>query len=353
MDNRMDRCPFDRLLAMTLLVLAGCAGQPAPKTASSGQPPPPPIVHLLCHAGTRSVGFAAVGVPEGERPVAAALTPRYAWVLFQPARLLRVDRAGGATVQMLVGGDRETWDALDADPLDGSVWIGEEHPFSLHHVTPDLRLTTVEVQRVQGDGTFNRLLVGRDALYVSAAGADDQVWRIERTGHFLAKAFPSRHEETEGEPSRFGRGFSHLAHSPDGGVVFWDGAQGKAFAPDASGAWVPSAVNWFDADPSPGRAVKGVGVGSKDEMWYLYEGGFRTLFFWKGQPIFLSSHASGIKNSATVLVVPASGGGEPRELFDRCDKAYFLDVVSDTTGYLALTHEGAVIGDFASSPDLP
>jgi len=76
MDNRMDRCPFDGLLAMTLLVLAGCAGQPAPKAARSGQPPPPPIVHLLCHAGTRSVGFAAVGVPEGERPVAAALTPR-------------------------------------------------------------------------------------------------------------------------------------------------------------------------------------------------------------------------------------------------------------------------------------
>jgi hypothetical protein len=67
----------------------------------------------------------------------------------------------------------------------------------------------------------------------------------------------------------------------------------------------------------------------------------------------LSSHASGLKASATVLVVPASGGGEARELFDRCDKAYLLDVVSDTTGYVALTHEGAVIGDFATSPDLP
>ncbi|HEY8022787.1 MAG TPA: hypothetical protein VIH93_16885 [Thermoanaerobaculia bacterium] len=360
MSNAPHRPAFRCLLGSTLLALAACAGQPAPRTVSPipASPPvqaaasPAPIVHLFCQPGSRSVDFAAVGVPQGEPPIAVALSPSYVWVLFQPARLLRVDRAGGSTVQMLVGDTGERWDALDVDPLDGSVWIGEEHPFSLHHVSPDLHRTTVKVRRVQGDGAFSRLLAARDALYVSAAGADQQVWRLGRDGGVLDRAFPSAHPEAAAEPRRLEVGASRLVHDGEGGVVFWDGAMRRAFARKETG-WAPSAVHWFDGERDRATAVKGVGVGTKSELWYVDGWDFRSLIFWKGRPVFLGTYAMGSKGMANLLVVPAADGGPAHELFDQCGDARLADAASDATGYVGLTGRGVVIGDFATSPDLP
>lgn len=355
MSNVHHRRTFRWLAGSVLLAPTAwmaCAGQPAPKTAIPLAKTAAPIVHLLCHDGVRRVDFAAVGVPQGEKPAGVAITPRYVWVLFHPARLLRIERGGGSTVQMLVGGEGEAWNGLDVDPLDGSLWIGEEHPMSLHHVTEGLRLASVKLQRVQGDGSFLSLLAARDALYLHVSG-ESQVWRFDRSGRFLDKAFPGHPEEPSAEPRRLGGGSSHLVHAADGGILFWDGVQGRAFSPDARGAWAPSEVHWFDGEPSSSRAVQGAGVGTQDEMWFLYDGGYRSLFFWKGQPVFLSSHANGLKESAVVLVVPAPGGGEPRALLDACGRAYVLDVASDATGYAALRQEDLVMDDFATSPDLP
>jgi len=344
------------VLAAVLLALAACAAQPAPRSAGAAvkpAQPPPTFVKLLCNPAARTVSFADVGVPQDEGPRAVALTPRYVWVLFRPARLLRVDRDGGAAVQMLVGADGQDWETLDADPLDGSIWIGEVHPFSLHHVSPDLRLATVRVERVRGDGSFRALLAARDALYVSAFGAKEQVWRLDRAGHVLSQDFPAPPEPesprhlSHPEPSEL---FRHA----DGRILFSDGAQRKIYAWGPGGSWVQTeAQPGEDVEPSGATAVKGVGVGSRSEMWYLDQG-YHAPFAWKGRTIFLGGHASGIKSSATVLVVPAAApGGEPRELYESCGGAYIWRVAGDAKGYVALTQRGAIVGDFATAPDLP
>jgi hypothetical protein len=359
----MRRRLLRHLAALPLPLLTACAGQPAPQApvvkpgiVKAPDAPAPPLVHLLCHPGIRTTAFADIGVPQGEEAVAVALTPRYVWVLFRPARLLRVDRAGGSAVQMLVGGDGETWEILDADPLDGSVWIGEAHPFSLHHVSPDLRLSTVRVERVAGDGSFQSLLASPDALYVSAFGAKDQVWRLDRTGRILSQAFPApSHEPEPAAPRRLDRRWtSGLFRDADGRVLFSDGAQRKVFAWGAEG-WVETAPRQSADFETAGQAtmVKGVGVGSRGEMWYLDRGRGQP-FAWKGRPILLGSHATGVRSGATVLVVPsATAGGEPRELLEPCGGAFISQVATDGTGYVALTDKGAIVGDFATAPDLP
>jgi hypothetical protein len=353
------------VLLPPLALLAACAAQPAPKapgapqapkTAATPQVPAPALAHLLCNPAARTVTFDGSGVPEGEQPRAVALTPRYVWVLFHPARLLRVDRAGGASVQMVVGDDGQEWDALNADPLDGSVWLGEVHPFSLHHVSPDLRLSTVRVERAKGDGSFSALLAAPDALYVSPFGAKDQVWRLDRAGHVLSQAFPAPPPAPEtADPRHLDRSvFSGLVRDADGRVLFVDGANGKVFAWGGEG-WVETARQ-RSADLAPAdraTTVKGVGVGSRGEMWYV-EHGLGQPFSWKGRTILLGSHATGVRNGATVLVVPpAAPGGEPRDLLEPCDGAFIFEVKSDATGYVALTERGAIVGDFATAPDLP
>src|SRR4051812_47287851 len=90
-------------LAAVLLLLAACASAPVPAPGPAPRPfrVPPPLspaplppkpLRLFCGETAKDLPFKSMGVPAEEDPVDVALTPRYVWVLFQPARLLRIDR---------------------------------------------------------------------------------------------------------------------------------------------------------------------------------------------------------------------------------------------------------------------
>lgn len=183
------------------------------------------------------------------------------------------------------------------------------------------------------------------------------MWRLDRAGHVLSRAFPAPPPEPPpADPRRLERREPWgLFRDADGRVLFADGAQRKVFAWGAEGAWVET-VPRRSAEPEPSgeaTAVKGVGVGSRGEMWYV-DRGYGIPFTWKGRTLILGTHATGVRSSATVLLVPpATPGGEPRELYEPCGGAYISRVTSDATGYVALTDRGAIVGDFATAPDLP
>ncbi len=119
------------LLSLPLLLLCSCASAP---TASPAAPAPPaapraapaaaaapaaPKAARICHPKARFVSFTSLGVPEEERAIDLASTEDHDFVLFAPARLLRLSReAGQVKVEMVLGATGSHWKAIALDPLD-------------------------------------------------------------------------------------------------------------------------------------------------------------------------------------------------------------------------------------------
>ena len=166
-----------------LLLLSSCATAPAPSQPGSAPAAPNKVerVSVICHGGASAAQFEDLGVPQGERPIAVALGPQHAYVLFGE-RLLRVSRLDGKIkAEMTLGKEGESWTAMDVDPADGSVWLASDK-FVMRKIAPNWASRAVKLQRVEGDGGFDQLLVAEDALYASPICADDAVWRIDREG---------------------------------------------------------------------------------------------------------------------------------------------------------------------------
>jgi hypothetical protein len=180
-------------LLAACLPLVSCASSPGAAPAVPAPAPAEPATsNVICHPGAKQAVFTELGVPGEETPVDVAIAEPYVYVLFQPARLLRLklpsQGEGGLQVQMQLGRD-EIWSSMDVDPRDGSLWIAGNH-FVLRHFTPQGGASTVPLQRVAGDGGFNRLMVAADAIYAAPVCAEDGLWRIDRQGKILSSTFP-------------------------------------------------------------------------------------------------------------------------------------------------------------------
>jgi hypothetical protein len=347
------------------------AAPPAAQAAVPAAAPPAPrsvTSNVICHPGAHQAVFAQLGVPGDERPVDLAMAGPYVYVLFEPARLLRVKLPGagesGLQVQMQIGRG-ETWKAMDVDPRDGSVWIASDH-FVLRHMSPQGGVAAaVPVQKVAGEGGFSQLLAAADALYAMPACADDGVWRIDRQGKILGSAFhydPEQDAAAAREPGSPGLravgrcGRAYLMHGRGGAVLARD-FRGAVRAADGQGNWRPVEDPIF-AQPA-GGALTGVDVGGASERWY-FSGG-RQLFYWKDRPAFLGSWTmsaragkGGRPLADTVVVVPGPGSaGDFRELMETCQGQHILKVATTADRYAAITGLRLIYGELGAAPDLP
>jgi hypothetical protein len=344
------------LLSIWVLVLTGCAtaGGPAPHKVGG-----PVSRKLLCNEAAKLARFADLGVPADERAVAVAVAGRDIWVLFEPARLLRLRRAaGGPTVQMAVGGGEGGWTSLDVDPQDGSVWVASDRSLALLRFSPvDLQAATVKLARVEGPGGFHRILAGEDALYVEPTAAEQRVWRLDRSGKVLGTFFASPvPPPAGGEPvdiqKHWGRCLS-LEKDPSGKILALDACSGRALEADGRGGWAERRdLTWVGQlpSPTPPHTVKGTDVGTAAERWQV---GFGTghLFYWKGRPLVLGPPAIGGKDIAAVVYV-ADRPGE--KILETCMGRYLMfEVAASAESFAAISQRAMVYGDLAAAPDAP
>jgi hypothetical protein len=358
-------------LSLAFVLAAGCASAPAaPRastaaiSASAGAPaaePEPVRVSLICQERAAAARFDQLGVPKGEEAVAVALGKDAAYVLFRPARLLRVTRKEGKIeAEMALGKPGETWTAMDVDPLDGSVWLSSDQ-LSLLRISPEWKTRVVKIQKAQGAGGFQRLRVAPDAIYAKPFCAETAVWRIDRDGKVLGTSFPVPPSKVGADEPRkldeLGCSVVRLERGADGRILAWDPQQGTLQQADGKGAWTaadPADAGRFKAvlDASPDQTVvKGVAVGRRDEAWFI-KSGPRELFWWKGRPAFLG--ALTIRNRGgndTLLLVPQ--GEKMKEVVENCYGAPIVAITTTPTQYAAITYAAIILGDFATAPDLP
>lgn len=347
------------ILALGISALAGCAGAPPPAPAPVAPPKADDLVQssLLCGQGAAFLSFEKLGVPKDARPVELVKIGPRIWILFEPARLVRIDRHGeAADIGVRLGGEGEHWSSLALDPLDGSLWLAAEDRLVLWHYEAKGTLRTVPLQKVEGEGGFHDLAAGPSGLFVEPTAAQHAVWRIGRDGKVLSTDFPAppidparlepvapRASGAADEPGP-NIGEVRFEHDADGAVLVWFTGKNEIYRADAAGHWAPVDPGIFSTEPS--ETVRGVDVGTKNEHWFV--NGRGALFYWKGTPVFLGSHSMLERQGKTGTVFHFPGG---RELFETCNGWFIVDVATDDSGYAALTNRGIVIGDFAAAPE--
>jgi hypothetical protein len=354
------------VLAAALVLVTACASAPAasPKAVSAA-PAEPPLtrVSLICQDKAAAVRFDQLGVPKGEPLVQVALGKDAAYVLFRPARLLRITRKEGKVqAEMALGKPGETWTSMDVDPLDGSVWLASDH-LSFLRISPEWKSRAVKIQKVQGTGNFQRLRVAPDAIYAAPACAEAAVWRIDRDGKVLGTSFsaPPAKPPADGEPMKpeeLRCSAIRLERDAGGRILAWDAHQRTLQQADDKGAWSaadPTVAGFFKAvqDAQPNLTVaKGMAVGSRDEAWYATIGFVGDLFWWKGKPVFMGPVATrSAGGHDTLLFVPQGDG--MKEVVESCYGAVIVSIATTPTQYAAATWDAVILGDFATAPDLP
>ena len=353
--------PWIRQLATLALAagLAACAST-GQQPASAGPPEDPmtetlreleaskltglPEVSLFCHPGATEVPFSRLGLGRGELPSGLALTPEHVWVLFAPARLVRISRAAGEpTIDSVQGVAGEEWMVMDADPNDGSAWV-VARDFGLVHFGADLEpLERIRLSReVVGKGVLSQILVGGDALYAEPACGEFGAWRLARDGKVLGTDFRAWQPEGPVDPDTMNCSGVRMMRDALGRIVAWNGGEDKALRAEDGGAWT-------EIEPEPYRQLWTCGAPPAENAEPLRQFCNR-LAFWKGSPLFLD--ISGFTVTKTRIVVPG-GGGPPREILESCRGLALRSAVTDPAGYAAVTKGAIVFGDFAHAPDLP
>jgi hypothetical protein len=357
-------------LSLTLALAAGCASAPAsaPKAAPVVVVQPgPPRISLICQAKAAAARFEELGVPKGEKPVEVALGKDAVYVLFRPARLLRIThKEGKMQAETAIGKPGEIWTAMDVDPLDGSVWLASDR-LSLLRISPEWKTRTVKIQRAQGSGGFQRLLVAPDAIYAAPACAEAAVWRIDRDGKVLGTSFPiaskpaAASDPASSEPMRpeeLSCSSVRLERDAGGRILAWDPDQKTLQRADDKGVWSTAdsaEAGFFQAvkDAQPNLTVaKGMAVGTRDEAWYATIGFVGDLFWWKGKPAFLGPVAHRTAGGVETLLFVSHGEGV-KEVVENCYGAVIVAIATTPTQYAAVTWNVVILGDFATAPDLP
>ncbi|HEV7668618.1 MAG TPA: hypothetical protein VGS22_08850 [Thermoanaerobaculia bacterium] len=347
--------PFRFLVALIGFGLAACATAPPPAPAPAATADGLEQSSLLCGQGAAFLSFEKLGVPKGARPVKLVKIGPRIWILFEPARLVRIDRRGeAADIGVRLGGEGENWSSLALDPVDGSLWLAARDRLALWHYEATGKLRIVPLQKVEGEGGFYDLAAAPSGLFVEPTAAQHSIWRVGRDGKVLSTDFPAppidpaQISSLEGSEAAQGgavrsAGRVRLEHDRDGAVLVWFGGTDEVFRADAAGNWAPVDPGIFSSGSD--EPVRGVDVGTKNEHWYV--NGRGALFYWKGTPVFLGSHSMLEQQGKMGTIFHFPGG---RELFEACNGWFIFDVAVDDSGYAALTDRGVVIGDFAGTP---
>lgn len=351
---------------MMLVLLAGCASSAPP--ASRHTPPlqtelemqakaAEPTVSLLCDPAVRKIPFPSMGIPLYTSLLDIALTPDRVWLLVDQHHIVEVGRnPDNPTFRTIVGKEDATWDALDVDPVDGSLWIVSFLRLELIHLIPDGKSTIVRIPRLEGEGGFRDVLVDEEAVYVVPTCATDALWKVARDGKVLGQAFRREGEEVpltlreeftpeEGQGSVVGCIPVSMARDLSGRVTVLDGLS-RSFYRQEAGEWKP-----FLEIPDPELPAGGVRVdnpGTEQAIWTLSPGNLPAFFFLGEEPVFqpeMDLEKSKPGQMLLKYVRPAPEG--ITVAFERCKALSWggrTQIVSDQHGFVSAIDNQLILG---------
>lgn len=365
--------------AAVLLVLAGCASPSAPPPAAApaaeaakARPatkvppaePEGPRLSLVCAPEVRRIAFPSIGVAPYTQILDVALGPERIWLLADQSHVIEVERkAEGATFRTIAGSPDARWAAVDVDPKDGSLWVVSMERLELMHLVPGAKSQIVKIPRLEGEGGFRDILVDDEAVYVVPTCAEDALWKLDRSGKLVERAF---HREGD-EPLTLRKEFSEeesrgtltgcvpvsLAHDLDGRVTVFDGLT-RTFSRQESGAWtafltLPAPQ---DDDELAQGGVKVSFPGTEEVIWTPMDnasGNARGFFFLNDGPVFQPGMMpfKGDPVAFWLSYVRPSADGLTRT-YERCVTDSFSPnlVASDRKGYVSAMGNYLVLGSF-------
>ena len=138
---------------------------------------------------------------------------------------------------------------MDVDPSDGSLWVVSLIRLELIHLIPGGRSEVVRIPRLEGEGGFRDVLVDEEGIYVVPTCAEHALWKVDRKGKVLDRAFKREGEEIpltlrteftpeEGQGSVAGCLPVSLARDLSGRITVFDGVD-RTFYRHESGNWTP------------------------------------------------------------------------------------------------------------------
>lgn len=364
-----------------LLLLAACA-TPAPpvQRAEVPQPrvvpkpaiapelaPPGAMTSLVCGPTARKIPFAALGIAPYTQLFDIALTPERIWLLVDSNRLVEVSRDPvSPTYRTVTGKEDASWGAIDLDPRDGSLWAVSILRLELIHLIPDGRSVVVSIPRLEGEGGFRDVLVQDDAIWVVPTCAEDALWKLDRNGKVLERAF---HRES-GEPLTLRKEFTaeegrgsllgcqpvSLGRDLQGRLTVFDGVS-RTFYRQENGTWtplvkIPELPAEASAEPIPAGGVRVDYPGTDQAIWAPGSGpSGETLrfFFLDGEPVFQPVLDYRREDKTMFLRYRHPTAEGLRETYETCKGTSFLYstlVATDLNGFVSATANDLVLGTF-------
>lgn len=361
-----------RLLVLTAIALAGCAS-PAPPPPSARSLPPAaapaqpveaagPSVSLLCDPTVRKIPFPAMGIPLYTSLLDIALTPERVWLLVDQHHIVEVGRSPDKpTFRTIVGKEDATWDALDVDPVDGSLWIVSFLRLELIHLIPDGKSTIVRIPRLEGQGGFRDVLVDEEAVYVVPTCAEQALWKVARDGKLLGQAFRREGEEVpltlreeftpeESQGSVVGCVPVSMARDLSGQITVFDGPT-RSFYRQEAGEWKP-VLEIPDPD-LPAGGVRVDNPGTEQAIWTPFSGaaGNAPAFFFLGEePVFQPEMDLEKSKPGQMLLKYLRPKAEGMTAaFERCKALSWggrAQIVTDRHGFVSAIDNQLILGSF-------
>jgi hypothetical protein len=182
--------------------------------------------------------------------------------------------------------------------------------------------------------------VGGEGLYVVSPGSDHTVWRIDRSGNVIERAFARPVESAE--PLEVGKPLGGiLGRGPGGSVVLFFPPTGEIHRAEPGGGWtlLPARFAPAPADSSR-RDLRVEGRGTALEAWF-FGSEARGIFFIGEDPVLLGSEAVSVERGGHTL----RGLREGREQFaiEDCAGGRIRSIEADGTGFAAVTSQGVLL----------
>lgn len=368
------------LLVILLSLLAGCAspapappearplpGRKAAKPAPKPEEPPGPQLSLICDPAVRKIPLPSIGIPLHSQPLDLALTSERVWLLVNQQQIVEVGRnPEQATFRTIAAQEGASWDAMDVDPTDGSLWVVSLIRLELIHLIPGGRSEVVRIPRLEGEGGFRDVLVDEDGIYVVPTCAEHALWKVDRKGQVLDRTFKREGEEVpltlrteftpeEGQGSVSGCLPVSLARDLSGRITVFDGVD-RTFYRHESGSWTPL----FQV-PDPELPAGGVRVdypGTENAVWkpgWGAAGNALEFFFLGEEPVFqpeMEMEISRMAQGVQYLRYMRPGTEGLTAAFERCkDFSWFAPplVVSDEHGFVSTLDNHLILGTFGGT----
>ncbi len=308
---------------------------------------------LLCNASARVTAWKSIKVPESYHPLDVALTQDRVWVLLSPPALVSLPREGevGEPVFSLPRGEAD-WSAIDADPVDGSLWIASSNAYRLVHITPDGKQRRIELKRVQGEGGLRQIRIGRERVYGVPVCADEALWIFNREGELVDYSFEAGERLADVDTTRaVNLGYAcptvFMTRGAEGEVLALDPEDVKLYRAGEGKVW-DVVGGPFDLEP-PGRYTSATdlrkirleGIG---EAYYLPDLVSR-LFLYGGNPMLLGGRVAE-RNRLRGTLLYRVEGNTLTPVVEVCGGQILIDVESDGKGYAAITARELVVGRF-------